>query len=263
VDWTSLRLRTAAAVVVSRADARFGVASSVVDPLPPFLADFVRPGAAGGAELALDRAAALHRRWIDAVIAALDRARLPFALLDEDAPDGAWQPHRLLIAPTVLRIDAALLAQLRSAAARQVRVVIGPERPTRDELDRPLDGDAASLPRRVGLLRPGSLEDPDGLARDLAAAAAGWDSSLRLHTDSPGQLSVFEDERGSPRMLVIGNPLPSVTRARIVAPRGTVLCDLATGERLNEQDECVNISAAAHSHRLMAVEHTETTRAPR
>ena len=263
VSWTALRRRTAAALVLSRAEARFAVASSVVDPLPPLLADFVRPGPAAGAELALDRAAALHRRWVGAVIAALDRAGLPFALLDEDAPDAAWEPHRLLIAPTLMRIDRALLAQLHAASAREVRVVIGPERPSRDELDRPLAGAGAALPRRVGLLRPGSLDDPDGLARDLASAAAGWDSSLRLLTGSPGQLSVFEDEHGSPRMLAIGNPLPSVTRARVVVPRRTTLRDLATGERMNEQDECVDVSVFAYSHRLLAVEPTETTRAPR
>ncbi len=264
IGWTSLRRRVAAAVVVSRADARFGVASSLIDPLPPLLGDFARPGPAGSAELALDRAAALHRRWVDAVIAALDRARLPFALLDEDAPDDEASPsYRLLVAPTLARASHALRARLCALSARNLCIVIGPERPTRDELDRPVDATSSPLPRRVGLLRPGSLDDPDGLARDLSAAAAGWDSSLRLHTDSPGQLSVFEDEAGSPRMLAIRNPLPSVTRARVVAARHTALCDLATGERMNGQDECVDVSVPAHSHRLLAVEHTGTTRAPR
>lgn len=257
--WTGLRRRTAAVLVVSRAETRFATASSVIDPLPPVLGALLRTGPAGAAELATDRAPSLHRRWQDAVVAALDRAGLPFALLDEEAPDAAWQPHRLLIAPTLARIDRALLARLRAAAARGVRVVIGPERPSRDELDRPLDADSAALPRRVGLLRPGSLDDPDGLARDLAAAAGDSESTLRLATGSPGHLSVFENGDGHARIVAIGHHLPAATRARVLAPRGTSLRDLVTGERLNEQDECVHVPLGAHHTRLLVVEPTEPT----
>jgi beta-galactosidase len=261
--WTGLRRRTAAALVVSRAETRFATASSLLDPLPPLLGALIRPGPGGAAELAADRGAALHRRWLDAVIAGFDRAGLPFAILDEDAPADAWRPHRLLVAPTLKRIDRALLAQLHAASAREVRVVIGPERPTRDELDRPLDADAASLPRRVGLLRPGSLEDAVGLARDLASLVSGWESTYRLPAGSPGQLSVFEDSDGEARIVAIGNGDAAPARVRVIAPRATCLCDLATGERLNEQDECVVVSVRAYSTRLLSVEPTETTRAPR
>ena len=233
VEWTSLRRIARAAVIVSRAEARFAIASSLVDPLSPVLTEMLgrQLGPGGAAELTRDPAPALARRWLAAVTTALDRARIPFALLDEEADDQAWQAHRLLVAPTLARVDRALWRRLREAAERGVQIIAGPERPSRDELDQPL-GDDARLPRHLGLMRPRSLDDLDGLARDLSHAAGDVDLPWRA---SDGiDLSLFEDD-DSIRVVAAGNPSAQTVRAELHGPSGATLRDLVTGKPLRER----------------------------
>ncbi len=54
LDWTHLRRRCRAAVVMSRAESRFAIASSLVDPLSPVVAELLarQLGPGGAAELA-------------------------------------------------------------------------------------------------------------------------------------------------------------------------------------------------------------------
>lgn len=241
IDWTALRRHTAVAVVMSRAETRIGVAASAADPLSPVVTELLGLGGdrTGAATLSRDPGPARHRRWTEAVLGALDRAGVPYALIDEDAGDDAFAAHDVLIAPTLARIDRALLARLRAAAARGARVVIGPERPTRDELDRPL-GPADTLPRRYGLVRPGSLEDPDGLAqdlRDIAGEAARGPVWLEgASTEWPDQstwLCLFADAAGHPRAVFTGNAGPSPARVRLAADRALAIRDPWTGAHLD------------------------------
>jgi len=251
--WTALRRRAPAALVVSRAESRFALASSAADPLPPLFAELLAPGPAGAAELALDRAPALHRRWEDAVLAALDRAGLGAALLDEEAPDEPWAAPRLLILPTLDRVDRATWRRLREAAARGARVVIGPGRPSRDELDRPLGEDAA-LPRRVGLMRAGSLDDIDGLARDLAAAA-GEDAAAAPVRAAGGEVhvSIFEDAGGAPRAVLVGNPQPGPCTAVLSLAPGLALRDPGGGGLPGARGAEVELPLGPHAVRLLLV----------
>jgi beta-galactosidase len=254
LDWTRLHRRSHAALVVSRAESRIAIASSLIDPLSPVVAELIaRPlGPGGAAEMARDRGAALYRRWVAAVVGALDRAAIPFALLDEDAPDAAWQQHTMFIAPTLDRVDRALWQRLRDAAERGAQVIAGPDRPSRDELDRPLDRDAR-LPRRLGLMRAGSLSDIDGLALDLAAAAQtaeDWtiDRATGVH------LSVFEDASGAVRAVCVGNPSPRTVRAAIGAPSGTSLRDPWTNRIVKGEKRSLLVDLEPHAVRLLAVE---------
>ncbi|HTE53081.1 MAG TPA: beta-galactosidase [Kofleriaceae bacterium] len=257
VGWTSLRRRCRAALVVSRAESRFAIASSLADPLSPVVTEILgrQLGPTGAAALARDPAPGLHRRWQAAAMAALDRAGVPYALLDEEAEEGAWAEHSIFIAPTLARVDRALWHRLRAAAERGAQVVMGPERPLRDELDRPL-GDDARLPRHAGLMRAGSLDDLDGLARDLATAA-GADTDWRLArppdqpADQPLHLSVFEDPDGRVRAVALGNPEPRPARAHLHAPAGASLRDLVTDHPLRDLHA---IELAAHAVRLFAVD---------
>ena len=137
VGWTRLRRRTRAAVVMSRAESRFAIASSLVDPLSPVVAELLTRhlGPEGAAALGRDPSPPLHRRWLDATFSALDRAGVPFAIIDEQAPDEIWREHTLFIAPTLDRVDRALWLRLRAAAERGAQVIAGPSRPGRDERD--------------------------------------------------------------------------------------------------------------------------------
>ena len=251
IDWTALRRHTAVGVVMSRTETRVGVAASAADPLSPVVTELLGLGqgrtgtgtgtetGTGAAALSRDPAAARHRLWVEAVLGALDRAGLAYALVDEDADEDAFAAHEVLLAPTLARIDRALLGRLRDAAARGARVVIGPERPTRDELDRPL-GPTDTLPRRYGLVRPGSLEDPDGLAQDLRAiageAARGpvWlEGAVTGWPDQSAWLSLFADAAGQPRAVFAGNAGPSPARVRLAADRALAIRDPWTGAHLD------------------------------
>jgi beta-galactosidase len=256
VQWTALRRRCRAAIVVSRAESRFAIASSLVDPLSPVVTEILARGLGpgGAAELARDPAPALHRRWLEAVAAALDRAGIPFALLDEDAGDEAWREHRLLVLPTLARVDRALWRRLQESAEQGVQVIIGPERPARDELDRPL-GDDARLPRHVGLMRAGSLADLDGLAGDLAAAAGPGPEDWR--TADPLALSLFEDAGGVVRALALGNPAGDAAHGHLAGPAGAALRDLATAELLRGDRGRFRVDLDPYAVRLFAVVDAE------
>jgi len=253
IEWTSLRRRAPVALVVSRAESRHAIASSAADPLSPVIGELLGLGPGGAAELAIDPAPARHRRWMDAVAGALDEAGIAYDLVDEEAPDERFAERRLVVAPTLARVDRGLWRRLHALAARGVRVVIGPERPTRDELDVPL-GEQAALPRPVGLLRPASLEDRAGLARDLAQAsgetAPAFSAAPRVH------LSVFEDPQGAVRALTLGNPDADSSEAVVSVPAGLCLRDPFTGDSWREANGLVRIPLAARAVRLLTIAPT-------
>ena len=256
VEWTSLARRAPAALVMSRAESRHAVASSLADPLSPVLTELLDLGPGGAAELARDSAPALHRRWTRAVAGALDAAGVAYDHVDEDAPEARLASRRLVIAPTLARVDRQLWRRLHALAGRGVQIVIGPERPERDELDRPL-GDEAALPRRVGLLRPASLEDLAGLAHDLAGAAGEIGPDFRVgDLSTPFHTSVFETSQGEVRALTLGNPRGAPAGAALSIPAGTCLRDPVSGESWRAEDGVVRIDLGAYSVRFLTVAPT-------
>ena len=252
VEWTSLRRRAPAALVLGRAESRHAIATSMADPLSPVLTELLDLGPGGAAELARDRAPALHRRWMRAVADALDAAGVGWDLVDEDAPDERLAGRRLVIAPTLARVDRRLWSRLHALArGGEARVVIGPERPERDELDRPLGADAA-LPRRVGLLRAASLDDLAGLAADLASAAGEGPREIeRVDPSTPVHISVFEDSQGAVRALTLGNPGGAPVDAWLAIPAGSCLVDPLSGEEWRAEDGRVRISLGACGVRFL------------
>ena len=250
VEWTSLRRRAPVAMVVSRAEPRHAIASSLADPLSPIVTELLDLGPGGSAELARDRAPALHRRWMRAVASALDAAGVAYDLVDEDAPDERFGGRRLVIAPTLARVDRRLWARLHALAASS-QVVIGPERPARDEFDRPL-GAAAALPRRVGLLRIASLDDLAGLADDLARAVGDEVPVVqRAQSSTAVHISLFENSQGTLRSLTVGNPLAEPVDASLSVPAGMCLHDPVSGQSWSEQDGVVDIPLGAFGVRFL------------
>jgi beta-galactosidase len=238
--WPTLRRTADVAVVVSRADARFGVASSLLDPITPVVAEALGHGPGGSAELGRDADAVAYRRWLAVVQQALDLARVPYVLVDESCSAARLGEFRAVIAPTLDRIDLHLAASLRVVADRKHVVVIGPGTPTRDELGRPLpDG---TLPRRIGMLRDGSLDDVEGLATDLAALAPPPSPWHALGGDADA--AMFADPAGQPRAVVLVNRTAAATRAALHAPEGATLRDAFTGEAVKPGAAAVGPHAA-------------------
>jgi beta-galactosidase len=193
IDWTSLRRFPAPsiALVDTRADTRFGVLTNLLDPVTPVLAEALELGPGGAAELGTDAGAIAARRWQSAIARALELAQVPYAIVDESTPEADLAHYRAVIAPTLDRIDRGLLERLRALAEhKRAVVVVGPSMPTRDELDQP---HAEPLPKRVGKLKAGSLDDLPGLADDLAALAGELPSSWQVERPDDVRAFAFAD----------------------------------------------------------------------
>lgn len=236
-DWTSLRRHAPIAVIVSRADARFGLASSLLDPVTPVVAEALGLGPGGAAELGRDPAAVSARRWLDAVTRALDLAHLPYALVDEGCAAAQLARHDAVILPTFDRLDAGLLATLRTL---DTTIVIGPGTPTRDELDRPLTG---ALPR-AGKMRAGSLDDLPGLAEDLSflVPTPPWiDARPSVSVSSFGSV------------LFLSNLTARATRTRTTTPHDLHATDPLTGESFRTHGQVLEVPLAPHAVRVLLV----------
>jgi beta-galactosidase len=254
VAWTRLRRDVPVALLVSRADRRFGAASSAAGALGPMLEALVPAGSLAGNALARDPGAVAQQRWVDAVEAALCSAQIPYVLVDESCPVEALLRYRVVLAPTGARVDRAAWQRLHALAGRGVVVVIGPERPTHDEVDRPL-GEAAALPPRVGLIRAGSAGDVQGLADDLASVAGDL-GDLWITAEQTGiDCSVFADASGAPQVLFVSNRRADERIADVIVPEGTVLVDVLTDEELGaDEDGIADVPLGPHEVRMFLVD---------
>jgi beta-galactosidase len=256
VGWTGLRREVPVAVLVSRADRRFGQASSAAGALAPIL-EALAPGAPVGSAMARDTGAIAHERWLDAVERALRWAQIPYLLVDETCSLEAMARFRLVVAPTGARVDRDTWQRLHALAARGAIVVIGPERPARDEHDQPL-GEAAALPPRVGLIRAGSADDDagiQGLADDLAAVAGDLADAWITNEQTDVDCSLYADAEGVPQVLFVGNRRADERVADIIVPEGTVLIDALTDEELGADAEgIVDVPVGPYEVRMFLVD---------
>jgi beta-galactosidase len=253
LDWPALRRSAAIAVVDTRADARFGRASCLLDPISPVLAEAIGLGPGGAAELGADPAAVTMRRWHAAIARALDLARVPYALIDESAGEGELAGYRVVIVPTLDRIDRGLAHTLRALAEhKRAIVVIGPGTPTHDELGQPF---ADALPRRVGRLKAGSLDDIPGLAADLAALAGEPGDAWQIERPDEVCAHAHADAGGQVRVVFVASDLARPASAvLLVDDTARALRDPFSHERIALADGRATIALAPHGVRMLIVE---------
>lgn len=251
VDWTALRTATPVALVATRADARWGLATSVLDPITPLVGDALGLGAGGAAELGTDAGAVLARRWHAAVASALKLARVPYAIVDEDAPVEALARYRAVIAPTLARVDRGLWQRLAALPATTT-VVIGPDQPTTDELGAPLDSPG---PRRVGRLQAGSVEDLPGLAADLEGLAGDSLPAWRLDPAPPTvRLATFATADAQVRVAFVINDGPAAAVTALLVEAGVfTLRDPFAADPLLVERGRVRVPVDAFSVRMLVV----------
>ncbi|HEY6175515.1 MAG TPA: hypothetical protein VIX73_13750, partial [Kofleriaceae bacterium] len=278
VDWPALRRRVAIAVVDTRVDARFGRASCVLDPVTPVLAEVLDLGPGGAAELGADPAAVTQRRWYAAIARALDLARVPYAMVDESAHEAELAEYRAVIVPTQDRIDRVLAHTLRALAEhpagvpsgqgvagplprdrsialgrKRVVVVIGPGTPTHDELGQPLNADA--LPRRIGRLKAGSLEDLPGLADDLASLAGEPSDAWQIERPDEVHAYAHADPAGAVRVVFVASDLARATTAVLLVDDDTrALRDPFSSERIALAGGRASIALPPRGIRMLVVE---------
>jgi beta-galactosidase len=248
--WPTLRRVTAVAVINTRADERHGLASCVIDPMTPVLADVLGLGAGGATELGRDPAAIASRKWQLAVCRALELAQVPFHIVDETATADELAAYRAVIVPTVDRIARSTWDTLNALAqSRRAICVIGPNTPTRDEFDQPLAG---ALPKRIGKLNPGSLDDLPGLAEDLAALAGELAETWQVERPDDVRTSVFA-EAGLPRALFVISDAERAVTAILLAESGATLRDAVTGETLRAADGRIHVPMTARGVRMFSI----------
>ena len=253
IDWPALRRTTPIALVEARADARFGIASSAIDPMTPVLLEALGIGPGGVAELGSDPGAITARRWQTAIADALELAQVPYAIVDESTPEHELANYRAVIVATGDRVDRGLWRSLRALAdAKRAIVVIGPGTPVRDELERPLDEPA---PRGLGRLKSGSLDDIPGLAADLAALAG--DAGDAWQIERPDSVRAFAyAHQGQPRVRVVFvvSDLAKPTTAVLLAGEGaTALRDPFTNELIGIRNGKATIALAPRGVRMLVV----------
>lgn len=253
LDWPGLRRRAAIAVIDTRADARFARASSVLDPVTPVIAELLDLGPGGAAELGSDAAAVTQRRWYAAIARALDLARVPYAMVDESAGEAELAEYRAVIVPTQDRIDRGLAHTLRALAEhKRAIVVIGPGTPSHDELGQPL-GDA--LPRRLGRLKAGSLEDLPGLADDLAALAGEPSDAWQIERPDEVHAFAHADPAGAVRVVFVASDLAAPATAVLLVDAETrALRDPFSHERIVLADGRASIALPPRGVRMLVVE---------
>ncbi len=254
VDWPSLRRTAHVALIDTRADARLGVASCAIDPMTPVLADVLGLGPGGAAELGMDAAAIAARRWQTALCKALELAQLPYAIVDEAAGEDELARYRAVIAPCDQRIDRGLWQRLRALAEhKRCIVVIGPGTPARDELDQPL-GEPA--PRRIGRLKPGSLDDLAGLAEDLAALAGEASEAWQIERPDDVRASAFADAAGTVRVVFVASDADRAVTAVLLAGEGVPsLRDPLSREVVRVAGGKAEIRLPPRGIRMLVVEH--------
>ncbi len=248
IDWPALRREKLIALVDVRADARFGIATNLIDPVTPALAEALNLGPGGAAELGTDEAAIAARKWHTAIARALELAQIAYAIVDEATPEDELARYRAVIAPTPgPRIDRGLFSRLRGLAEHKKSiVVIGPSTPTRNELDQPL---GEPMPKRVGKLKEGSLEDLAGLAEDLAGLAGDIDDAWLVERPDSVRTYAYSN-----RVVFVVSDADRATTAVINASEGVTSLRDPFGERLRVDGGRVTVPMQPRSVRMLIVD---------
>jgi beta-galactosidase len=261
IDWPTLRRAAVIAVVEPRADARFGQASCVLDPVSPVVVEVLGLGPAGAAELGEDPAAVTQRRWQVAIARALDVARVPYTLVDEAVTEAELVGMRAVIVPTLERIDRGLAHTLRAVAEhpagaspthKRTVVVVGPGTPSHDELGQPF---ADALPRRIGRLKAGSLDDIPGLAADLAALAGEPSDAWQIERPDDVHAYAHADPGGVVRVVFVTSDVAKPASAVLLVDEATrALRDPFSRERITAAGGRATIAVPARGVRMLVVE---------
>ena len=234
------------AVIATRADLRFGLTTSTIDPMTPVVLEAMGLPAS---DFGTDAGAIAARKWQTAILDALELAQVPYTLLDEGAPEAELARYRAVIVPTHDRVDHALWTRLRAVAdAKRTVIVIGPSVPTRDEFDRPL---AEPAPKRIGKLKAGSLDDLPGLANDLLGLAG----DLAIPTiERPDHVRAFAfaDAGNAMRVIFLANDAAKPANAVLLVEAAS-LRDPFTRESFRVAAGKVSIAVPPLGVRLLVV----------
>ncbi len=251
IEWTSLRRIAPIALISTRADARFGLATNVIDPVTPVLAELLDLGPGGAAELGTDLSAITARRWFAAITSALELAQVPYAIVEESVTEDELAGYHAVVVPTLERVDRVLWQRLRNLAdARRTIVVIGPGTPSRDELGQPLDEPG---PRRTGKIRAASLDDIPGLADDLAALAGELSDAWQIERPDEVRALAFRDPTGAVKVVFVASDADKPVQAVLLAGPARSLRDPFTSSQISIVDGRATLAMSPRGVRMLVV----------
>ena len=252
IDWPRLRRLAPIALVDSKADARFGAATCVADPMTPVLSEVLGMGSAGAAELGTDPGAIIARRWQTAIASALELAQVPYAIVDDAATEDELAHYRAVIVPTTNRVDRGLWQRIVALAEhKRAIVVLGPTTPTRDELDQPL---LDPPPRRAGKIRDGSIDDLPGLAEDLSSLAGDLPDAWQIERPDDVRAFAHADAQGATKVVFVVSDAPKQVTATLLTDAATaMLRDPFTNEQLRVVAGKVSIAIPARGVRMLLI----------
>ena len=203
LELNELVSETPVALVSSRTDARYAEASSILGPVPSLLGGLFDLGDSGFASVGQDADAKTSARWYGAIRQALELYEIPYVLVDDLASLETLSRFRLIVCPTVRRIDAGLWERLRAVAGEDTKVIVGPSRPSVDAFESALAD--TRLSAGMGLLRDETLSDIDALGGDLSAAV-GPLSDDWIAPDAPDvRCNLLTRPDGTAKVLVVTN----------------------------------------------------------
>jgi hypothetical protein len=184
---------------------------------------------------------------------------VPYTIVDESASESelAETGLRAVIVPTLDRIDRGLAHTLRALAEhprarKRPVVVIGPGTPSHDELGQPF---ADAVPRRVGRLKAGSLDDLPGLADDLATLAGQPSDAWQIERPDDVHAYAHADPAGTVRVVFVVSDAPKPTSAVLLVDETVrTLRDPFGHERILPTSGKASIALHALGIRMLLVE---------
>ena len=257
VGFADLKRRTPIALLIPREYARLSRVTHLLGPISPSTLE-----AMGGTPVDASREdsfgfeAPIQVLWwhhLATIAEALDRAGLPYAYVDSEAPLERLRRFSVVFAPTYEFVARARQQKLKELERLGVRVVYGPTQPTLDEEMKPHPFASLDEDSRQAFA---SAEEADRLIASLR-------SEFDLHCPFPTSPSVVEsvvhEDAHGPRLLFVINPSGQAQRAKVTLPEAMLLDDLLHPEEIRATREA-EIDLAPLSCRVFRLERDPLAR---
>jgi hypothetical protein len=260
LHWTSLKRDVPVALILSNADEQFALASSYEESLPPLaseyvLGNFADENSSGRCLLDRETSGREYRHWSSAIEKALSFAQIPYDVHGPDLDPDRLRSYKALVVPSVKRMERTLwntLRNLRQKGKKNPRIIYGPHEPLADEFDTAYTPEERKAPHGAGKLRPESHGDLKTLAGDLGAALGELSAYWIAPEGSLVECSAYRDQ-DNVRVLIVTNCENENKEINLSLPRGSILVDPFTNQRIHEKNEGAPIPLAPWESRFFVV----------
>jgi beta-galactosidase len=247
VGFHELTRKVEVAISLPKEYAQLSRASHLLGALSPTFLDLLGTGAsAASLRDPLGFSASIQTEWsvlTQRFARALERAGVPYVLVESDAQLDRHTALRLVIAPSYDFADVERWQRTAALAERGVHVLYGP-----------------ALPQLDGRLRPHTFAEPLGASRidDYAQTNADYviGELIAKHALArpfsclaPGVEAVVHEDASGPRVVFVVNTTEATCAAELALETPIALLDALNDERY-EGESAITIPIGAHSVRM-------------